>query len=285
LKTLVREVVELYRRMATDISADVHLALKKAYEAEAKGAPGHAALATILENIELAKVESKPICQDTGYPVFFVSLPAGVSLSKVRSAIREATKIATSEVPLRPNAVDSVTGVNSGDNTGILWPLTYFDEWDKEHILIEGMLKGGGSENCGMVYKLPDSRINAGRDLDGIRKAALDAVHAAQGRACPPYALGIALGGSKDAAAQLSKRQLLRPLDDVNPAGELAALEKRILEEANSLGIGPIGVGGKTCVMGVKIGAAHRHAASFFVDISFCCWADRKGAVEYYGKI
>jgi fumarate hydratase class I len=281
--SLVEEVVGLYRRMATDMSPDVHLALQRALEAEDKESPGRAALETIIENIRLAKEEFKPICQDTGYPVFFVSLPENDSMQNVRAAIIEATRIATAEIPLRPNAVDTVTGRNSGDNTGVLWPLIHFDGWEKDYILIQGMLKGGGSENCGMLYKLPDSRINAGRDLDGVRKAVLDAVHSAQGRACPPYVLGIALGGSKDATSALSKRQLLRPIYDENPVAELAALEKRLLEETNSLGIGPIGVGGKTCVMGVKIAAAHRHAASYFVDISFCCWADRKGEIEYHG--
>lgn len=283
--TLVNEIVDLYRRMATEMSPDVHLALKKAAQIEDKDSPGQAALTTILENIALAKAESKPICQDTGYPVFFVSLPEKASMQKIRDAIVQATRIATAGIPLRPNAVDSVSGKNSGDNTGILWPMLHFDTWDKNYILIQGILKGGGSENCGALYKLPDSRLKAGRDLEGVRKVVLDAVHAAQGRACPPYALGIALAGSKDSASQLSKKQLLRPLDDVNPIPELAALEKRLLDECNSLGIGPIGVGGKTCVMGVKIGAAHRHAASYFVDISFCCWADRKGALEYRGVI
>ena len=283
--SLVSEIADLYRRMATHLSDDICEGLMKARASEEKSSPAYTAISTIIENVELAKSESKPICQDTGYPVFFVTLPEAVSIPKVRAAIIEATKIATAEVPLRPNAVDSVTGKNSGDNTGTLWPLVYFDGWDKDHILIQAMLKGGGSENCGMVYKLPDSRLRAGRDLEGVRKVVLDAVHAAQGRACPPYVLGVALGGGKDSTAQLSKRQLLRRLDDTSPVLELATLERQLFEQANSLGIGPIGVGGKTCVMGVKIAAAHRHAASFFVDIAFCCWADRKGTLEYHGKV
>jgi fumarate hydratase class I len=283
--TLVEEITALYHRMATAMSDDVHHSLQTALAAEGAGTPGHAALTTILENIRLAKTESKPICQDTGYPVFFVDVPEGISIPRVRAAILEATKIATAKIPLRPNAVDPISGKNSGDNTGILWPLIYFDGWDKDYVRIQGMLKGGGSENCGTVYKLPDSRLKAARDLDGVRKAVLDAVHAAQGRACPPYVIGVAIGGSKDSTSQLSKKQLLRQLDDTNPIPQLAALENRLLEETNSLGIGPIGVGGKTCVMEVKIAAAYRHAASFFVDVSFCCWADRKGSIEYHGQV
>jgi fumarate hydratase class I len=283
--SLTSEIVGLYRKMATDLSPDVYDGLEKARASEEPGGPGYLALSTIIENIDLARSESKPVCQDTGYPIFFVTLPEGASISKVRDAIIEATRIATTEIPLRPNAVDSITGKNSDDNTGELWPLMYFDGWDGDHILIEAMLKGGGSENVGATYKLPDARLGAGRDLEGIRRVVLDAVHAAQGRACPPYVLGVAVGGNKDAVARLAKRQLLRGLEDVNPSPELAELETRLLSEANSLGIGPIGVGGANCVMGVKIGTAHRHAATFFVDISFCCWADRKGVLDYCGKI
>ncbi|UCD57895.1 MAG: fumarate hydratase [Candidatus Hydrogenedentota bacterium] len=283
--SLVSEITDLYRRMATVLSTDVYDGLVKARASEKKGSPAHVAISTIIENVGLAKSDSKPICQDTGYPVFFVTLPQNVSIPRVRAAIIEATRIATAEIPLRPNAVDSVTGKNSGDNTGTLWPLIYFDGWEKEQVLIRAMLKGGGSENCGATYKLPDARLGAARNLEGARKAVLDAVHAAQGRACPPYVLGVALGGSKDGAARLSKEQLLRQLDDMNPTPELAQLEQRLIEETNSLGIGPIGIGGKTCVMAVKVGAAHRHAASYFVDVAFCCWADRKGTLEYDGKV
>ncbi|RJP23908.1 MAG: fumarate hydratase [Candidatus Abyssobacteria bacterium SURF_5] len=282
---LIDQIRDLYRRMATEMSDDVYQALKRAQSLEQKDSPGYAALSTILENIDLAKSESKPICQDTGYPVFFVTMPENASISKIRDAITEATKLATAEIPLRPNAVDSVSGRNSGDNTGILWPMVHFDSWERDSILIEGMLKGGGSENCGTLYKLPDSRLRAGRDLDGVRKVVLDAVHSAQGRACPPYVIGVGIGGSKDATSLLSKRQLLRKLDDSSPVPELAALESRLMKESNSLGIGPIGVGGETCVMGVKVAAAHRHAASYFVDVVFCCWADRKGRLEYHGTI
>lgn len=283
--SLVSEITRLYHRMATDLSADIHAGLVTARASEEHGAPGYVALSTIIDNVELARSESKPMCQDTGYPVFFVTLPEGASITRVREAIVEATRIATAEIPLRPNAVDSVTGKNSGDNTGTLFPLIYFDGWDRDHLLIRAMLKGGGSENCGATYKLPDSRLGAGRDLEGVRKVVLDAVHAAQGRACPPYVLGIGLGGSKDSIARLSKKQLLRELDDTNPLPDLADLERRLLKESNMLGIGPIGVGGKTCVMGVKVGAAHRHAASYFVDVAFCCWADRKGFLEYHDKV
>ncbi len=281
---LADHVAGLYRRMATELSPDVYGGLKKALASEEKGGPAFLALSTIIENVDLARAESKPVCQDTGYPIFFVTLPNNAPIPKVRDAIIEATRTATAEVPLRPNAVDSVTGRNSGDNTGAMWPLIYFDGWDEKHILIRAMLKGGGSENVGATYKLPDARLGAGRDLEGVRRVVLDAVHSAQGRACPPYVLGVAMGGNKDAVARLAKEQLLRDIDDASPSPELARLDNRLIDETNRLGIGPIGVGGSTCVMGVKMAAAHRHAATFFVDVAFCCWADRKGMIEYRGK-
>jgi fumarate hydratase class I len=283
--SLLSEITALYKQMATDLSPDVYERLAQAQASEEDGSPGSLALATIIENIDLARAESMPVCQDTGYPIFFATLPENCSIPKIRDAIIEATRIATADVPLRPNAVDSATGKNSGDNTGALFPLIYFDGWNEDHILIRAMLKGGGSENVGATYKLPDARLGAGRDLEGIRRVVLDAVHAAQGRACPPYVLGVAVGGNKDAVARLAKEQLLRDLSDTNTSPELAELEERLLEEANSLGIGPIGVGGNNCVMGVKMGTAHRHAATFFVDVAFCCWADRKGRLEYAGEV
>jgi fumarate hydratase class I len=283
--SLVGEIAALYKRMATDLSPDVYERLVQAQASEENGAPGSQALATIIENIDLARAGSLPMCQDTGYPIFFATLPEHLSIPEVKDAIFEATRIATAEVPLRPNAVDAATGKNSGDNTGELFPLIYFDGWNEDRLLIRAMLKGGGSENVGATCKLPDARLGAGRDLEGIRRVVLDAVHAAQGRACPPYVLGVAVAGTKDASARLAKEQLLRELGDTNPSPELAELEARLLEEANSLGIGPIGIGGKNCVMGVKIATAHRHAATFFVDIAFSCWADRKGRLEYNGRL
>jgi fumarate hydratase class I len=145
------------------------------------------------------------------------------------------------------------------------------------------MLKGGGCENVGLRYRLPDPSLFASRDLDGVRRCVLAAVHAAQGRACPPYVVGVAVGGSRDSAAALAKRQLLRRLDDVSPHSPLADLEARLLEESNLLGIGPAGLGGKTSVLAVKIAAEHRHPASFFVEVSFGCWAMRRASTVIAG--
>jgi fumarate hydratase class I len=150
-------------------------------------------------------------------------------------------------------------------------------------VIIEAMLKGGGCENGGVRYRLPDPSLRAGRDLEGVRRCVLHAVHAAQGRACPPYVVGVALSGARDAAAALAKRQLLRRLDDASPLAPLAELEARLTRESNLLGIGPAGLGGKTTVFAVKLAAEHRHPASFFVEVSFGCWAMRRAKVVIAG--
>jgi fumarate hydratase class I len=142
------------------------------------------------------------------------------------------------------------------------------------------LLKGGGSENSGAQYKLPDNRLKAGRNLDGVRRVVLDAVVETQGMGCAPGVLGVCAGGDRVSGFEESKRQLLRPLTDSNPDPELAALENQLLEEGNQLGIGPMGFGGKTTLLGVKVGVMDRLPASYFVSISYMCWADRRAAVR-----
>jgi fumarate hydratase class I len=233
-------------------------------------------LSAILENIRIARETERPLCQDTGVPVFFVKVPRKKSHLELKNTIIESTRIATEEVPLRPNAVDILSDKNSGDNTGIGFPIIYFEESQNSAITIELMLKGSGCENVSQLYKLPLEELRAERDLDGVRRCALDAIHRAQGKACPPYVLGIGIGASRDQVTRLAKEQLMRNLGDTNDVKVLSVLEKRLLNEINQLGIGPLGLGGKTTVLGVKIGVNHRHPASYFVEISISCWADRR---------
>ena len=129
-------------------------------------------------------------------------------------------------------------------------------------------------------YKLPCSLLKAGRDLEGVRKVVLDAVYQAQGKGCAPGILGIAIGSDRGSGYVHAKEQLLRPLDDVNPVEDLAALEKRLLDECDQLGIGPMGFGGRTTVLGVKMGAYHRLPACYFVSIAYMCWACRRAGLE-----
>ena len=158
----------------------------------------------------------------------------------------------------------------------------HFEEIDEgEPLIIELILKGGGCENVGAQYKLPDNRLGAGRDLEGVRKVVLDAVHQAQGKGCAPGALGVAIGGDRGASYLASKEALFRNLEDQNPDEVLAELEARLTDEANQLGVGPMGFGGKTTVLGTKIKGLHRLPASYFVSVSYMCWAYRRRKMTY----
>jgi fumarate hydratase class I len=272
--------VELIRRASTELPADIKQALEGGREAEQKDGLASIALGTILNNIELAREDSAPICQDTGTPVVWIHHPVGVSTRGLKDDFTTAVREATSRKYLRPNAVDTLTGSNTGDGAGRGIPFLHFEEWDEPTVEVRMILKGGGSENVGAQYKLPDSRLSAGRDLEGVRRAVLDAVVDAQGKGCAPGILGVCVGGDRVSAFEHSKRQLLRPLDDTNPVAELAELEARLLDEGNQLGVGPMGFGGETTLLGVKIGVLDRLPACYFVTISYMCWAARKASVS-----
>lgn len=270
-------IVELYKKVATSLPPDIEDALRTALAREDEGSAAAASLSIMVENVRLARDTARPICQDTGVPVFFVRVPIGLSHLELRETILEATRIATAKVPLRPNAVDVITEKNSGDNTGIGFPVIYIEETSAGTLTIDLMMKGGGSENAGQLYKLPMDDLKAQRDLDGVRKCVLDAVQKAQGRGCPPYIVGVGVGAAKDQVTRLAKDQLMRRLTDSNKVEELAGLEGALIREINALGIGPQGLGGKTTALGVKVGVNHRHPASYFVDVSVSCWATRRG--------
>jgi fumarate hydratase class I len=277
MRDLTNDILELIRRTSTDLPPDVEQALGEARQREAQGSAARGALDTILENVALARRDSSPICQDTGTPIFIVRYPAGCSTRALREQIRDAIAQATKKAYLRPNAVDSLSGKNSGNNLGDdTFPMIHFEEVEGKTLTIDLLLKGGGSENVGAQYSLPHGGLSAGRDLEGVRRVALDAVHQAQGQGCAPGVLGIAIGGDRGSSYMASKEALLRALDDVNPDPALAELEGRILREANELGIGPMGFGGKTTVLGVKACGLHRLPASFFVSVSYMCWACRR---------
>ena len=274
-------IAELYRLAATSLPADIEAALRKALKKEKRGSAAGNALSAILENIKLARETLRPVCQDTGVPIFFVKMPCGFSLLEIENEIIMATRIATKNIPLRANAVDVLTDMNSGDNTGVGFPVIYFEETKDKKLAIDLMLKGSGSENIGQLYKLPLQELKAERDLEGVRKCILNAVHKAQGKGCPPYIIGVGIGATKDQVTKVSKEQLMRDLNDMNANAVLAKLEKRILADVNRLGIGPIGFGGKTTALAVKIGACHRHPASYFVDVSINCWASRRAGITF----
>ncbi len=280
MSALLESLVELIRRTSAEIPEDVNNALIRSLEAEKKGTIAESALRIIERNIELAKRKSQPICQDTGSILFYVDVPVGFDQITFAETAREAVKLATKKGYLRQNSVDSVTGKNDGTNVGPGSPAIHFHQHRSSAVEVRLMLKGGGCENVGAQYSLPNEKLHANRDLDGCRKVILDTVLQAQGKGCGPGILGICIGGDRATGYELSKTQFLRLLDDRNPDPTLDALEQDVLKTANELGIGPMGFGGKTTLLGVKITAANRVPASFFVSVSYMCWAFRRQGVE-----
>lgn len=277
MRDITSECIELIRLTSCDLAPDVEKHLQSAIGVEKPGSAARDALETIIRNIELSRQQSTPICQDTGTPIFYVRYPTVWSTLQLRQQIRQALAEATRKAYMRPNAVYSLTEKNTGNNLGGNdFPSIHFEEIESGPLTIELMLKGGGCENCGIQYSLPDARLAAGRDLNGVRKVVLDAVHRAQGKGCAPGILGVAFGGDRGSGYIASKEILFQRLDDENPDPNLAAFETQLTEEANQLGIGPMGFGGKTTVLGIKIIPLHRLPASYFVTISYMCWAYRR---------
>jgi len=281
VENLVPHFAELIRRASTDLPADIEAALRRAYEQENAGSAAQNTLGVILENVRMSRAGSTPICQDTGTPIFYVYYPTGWSTLALKKQIREAVAQATAKSYLRPNSVETLSGKNTGNNLGDDFPYFHFEEWEEDYLKVDLMLKGGGCENVGAQYSLPDTRLSADRDLEGVRRAVLDAVQQAQGLGCAPAIIGVAVGGDRSSSYIKSKEQFYRPLDDESPNAQVAALEKRLTEEANTLGIGPMGFGGKTTVLSVKIDSLERLPASYFVTASYMCWADRRRTMVY----
>jgi fumarate hydratase class I len=283
MKLLQDSLLELIRRTSTEIPDDVHKAIVGSLEQEKKGTIAESAMKIIDQNIALAKNKSQPICQDTGSIIFYVDCPIGFDQIGFEEAAREAVKLATKKGFLRKNSVDSITGKNDGTNVGPGSPALHFHQHRSPEVNVRLVLKGGGCENVGAQYSLPNEKLKANRDLDGCRKVILDAVLQAQGKGCGPGILGICIGGDRATGYEQSKQQLLRKLDDQNEQPELNRLEQDIVETSNKLGIGPMGFGGKTTLLGAKIGVLNRLPASFFVSVSYMCWAYRRQGITLAG--
>lgn len=285
----VGKIVGLIRKTSSSLPEDVLKALRSALRREAKGSSAAVVLKTILENCAIAKRRGTPLCQDTGTLTFFVD--ARLRRTVTPSVLKKAVAIATEEGFLRKNTIDSVTGKSYDDNCAAGAPVVHYVERGEGLGLGERsvtlLLKGGGSENASRQYSLPDASLDAGRDLAGVRKCILDAVQKIQGYGCAPGLIGVCIGGDRATGYEVAKEQLLRPLNEEkvegrrSEVGELRTLERRVLKEANSLGIGPMGLGGGTTLLGVKIAARPRVPASFFVTIAYMCWACRRGSVVF----
>ena len=285
-KDIANEILELIRRTSSSLPRDVEDRLRASIEKEEPGSAARGALETIMKNIELSRANSTPICQDTGTPIFYVHYPEGWSTRKLKEQIRSAMSEATKQSYMRPNAVDAIYDKNSGNNLGGEdFPSIHFEEVDaNEPLTVELMLKGGGCENVGRQYSLPDNSLGAGRDLAGVRKVVLDAVQKAQGYGCAPGILGVSIGGDRGSSYVKSKEVLLSKMGTRNSDAEIAELEERLTKEANQLGIGPMGFGGRTTVLDTKITGMHRLPASYFVTVSYMCWAYRRRKMTVKGE-
>jgi fumarate hydratase class I len=283
MQFLAGSLLELIVETSTNLPPDVRAAMSMTAAAETPATQSAQALDIILTNIDMAADDTGAICQDTGMPTFVVHTPVGVNQILIRKAIHEAVAEATRLGKLRPNSVDSLTGKNSGNNLGPETPVIHFDQWEQDEIEIKLVLKGGGCENMNAQYSVPcqlDHMGRADRNLEGVRKCILHAVWKAQGLGCAPGALGVCIGSDRAHGYDLAKGQLFRTLDDVNPDPTLAKLEAEIMEEANRLGVGAMGFGGKASLIGCKITAANRLPASFFVSVAYDCWAFRRLGVR-----
>ena len=280
---LAESLVELITQTSSNLPPDVRAAMSLALGTETPNTQASQALNIIASNIDMAQEDQGPICQDTGMPTFVVHTPVGVNQIVLKKAIKEAVAEATKRGKLRPNSVDSLTGKNSGNNLGTETPVIHFEQWEQDEIEVKLILKGGGCENKNIQYSLPcdlEHMGKAGRNLEGVRKCILHAVWQAQGQGCAPGALGVCIGSDRAHGYVLAKDQLFRTLDDTNPVPELATLEQDIMAEANKLGIGAMGFGGKVSLIGCKIMAANRLPASFFVSVAYDCWAYRRLGVR-----
>ena len=277
------KIAGLIRRTSSRLSAVVLQALAAAIRREAKGSSARMILETLVQNAALARRKGTPMCQDTGTLTFFVDERLRGLVTP--AAVKKAVAVATEKGWLRRNTIDSVSGRSINSNTCDGAPVIHYVPAKSRRAVpaVTLLMKGGGSENMSRQYSLPDAALGAGRDLEGVRRCVLDAVHKAQGYGCAPGILGVCVGGDRACGFEEAKHQLLRRLDDTNRDPALARLEKRLVKEANALGIGPMGLGGKTTVLGVKIGSRPRVPASFFVTVAYLCWAARRQSMRLKG--
>ncbi len=274
------QLLSLVVKTSIDLPHDVETALERALTLSENGSGEASALRTMLSNAAMAREKRMPICQDTGTLMFVVEASSTLKRNAFQEAAEWAVAKATRLGVLRQNCVNSLTGKNTGNNLGVGSPVVHWHETDGAVSRVTLMLKGGGSENMGIQYSLPDSTLGAGRNLEGVRRCVLDAVHRAQGQGCAPGILGVCIGGDRATGYVESKLQLLRKIGERSPEPELAELEERLLKEANSLGIGAMGFGGRTTLLDVFIGWRCRLPASYFVSISYMCWCCRRQTME-----
>lgn len=269
--TVEDTIFNLFKKAVIKLPEDVKIALQDAYKKEDQEI-ARLNLKAILDNIEAAEKMGVPMCQDTGLPIVFVKL-GPVKVENLYEGIRNGVERATKEVPLRPNVVDPITRKNTGTNTGNMMPQVDIEIINEEKIEFTVFPKGIGSENNNALkMALP------GEGIEGIKKFVIDTVINAGGKPCPPIIVGVGIGGSSDLAMKIAKKALLGKIGERNPDKQIAELELDILQEINETGIGPMGLGGKTTALDVKILTADTHTAGLPIGVCIQCWAGRKAS-------
>jgi fumarate hydratase subunit alpha len=261
-------ICQLYKNSVIELPEDVKNALKKAYNNESDDT-ARLNLEAILKNIDAAHENGIPMCQDTGLPIVFVKL-GDVKVENLYEGIKRGVEKATKEVPLRPNVVDPFTRVNTGTNTGKRIPQIDLELVDGNNLELTIFPKGFGSENNNALkMALP------GEGIEGVKNFVIETVMKAGGKPCPPTRIGVGIGGSSDYALKLAKKALLRDVDSINPDERLFELESDLIDMINSTGIGPMGLGGKTTALDVKVEIADTHTAGLPIGVCIQCWAAR----------
>jgi fumarate hydratase, class I len=276
ITSMKEALVELIKFTSSHLPKDIQDSLHAAAKAEEPNSRAVRIYDILFENIHLAEQTHSPLCQDTGTLTFYINHPRDFNLKNLKEILPKAIQEATEKSYLRPNSVDPITGKNPGNNLGQGFPFIYSSEWDKAETQITLLMKGGGCENVSFQYSIPHAPSGAERDIEGIKRAILFGIHEAQGKGCAPGVLGVGIGGDRAMSYSLAKEQLLRTLTDKNPDPQLDEMEKELVQHANKLGIGPMGLGGGTTLLGVKIGKMQRIPACFYISGAYLCWAARK---------
>lgn len=270
LDEVKKGIVLLIKKAETELPQDVIVALEKAYKIETGIAKTQ--IGAILENIKLAKDTGRPMCQDTGIQTFFVEVGGDFPyINQLKDLITDSVKMATKEIPIRPNTIDPFSGINHKDNTGSHIPYITWDFTESSDVIINAFPKGGGSENMSKL-----GMLKPGVGIKGVKDFVVEEMIKAAGNPCPPTVVGVGVGGGADLSLKLGKKALLRPVGIRSEDKSIASIEKELIRRINESGIGPMGLGGKTTVLDVHIEKAHRHPASLPVGIAVQCWADRR---------
>jgi fumarate hydratase subunit alpha len=268
-------VVHMLTTAVTKLPPDIEEALNNAYEKETSDV-AKMQFKAILDNMKLAEETTTPMCQDTGVHIFYVTL-GKIPVGNIEQAIRDGVKEATEKIPLRPNAVHPLTRKNPGTNLGEKMPYINYSLSDRDFIEIHVMPKGAGSENMSQL-----AMLNPSQGIDGIKEFVVDTLADAGSKPCPPVIMGVGIGGSADISMKLAKQALMRPVTNRHPDPQIAAMETELLEALNEIGIGPMGLGGKTTVLGVNMEYAYCHTASHPVAVNIQCWAARRYTARIY---